>query len=162
MLSTKVANQQKAKVQSRSVIQASSGPLTAADTQKRKEQKAQKQKEQAERSENHKARVVKNKVKRDFHARGVIAWKAETFRKKQVKGLQQAKHEVPIELLQPIIDPEKTAKEEDIQEEADSQLISTIGQLYDESEGDVEADFISFSGLDKDLDFDNNIDPGLF
>ena len=97
-LSTKVANQQKAKVQSRSVIQAHSGPLTAADAQKRKEEKLQKQKEQAERTANHKARIARNKVKRELHTRGVKARKAEALRKKQVKMLQQAKQEVPVEL----------------------------------------------------------------
>ena len=40
LLSTKVANQQKAKIRSRSVLQTTSGPLTAKDAQKKKEDKA--------------------------------------------------------------------------------------------------------------------------
>jgi hypothetical protein len=39
LLSTKVANQQKAKLQSRAVLQTHSGPLTAADAWKRRQRK---------------------------------------------------------------------------------------------------------------------------
>ena len=39
LLSAKVANQQKAKIRSRSVLQTTSGPLTAAGPQKKKEDK---------------------------------------------------------------------------------------------------------------------------
>ena len=109
-------------------------------------------------------RIATNKVKKELHVRGVQARKAELARKKQVNALLKAKQEVPKELLAPILDPEKAAQEEDIQEEANSQLISTLGQLYElEVEEDDEATgFIRFTKRDQEHDFDDNLDPGLF
>lgn len=164
LLSTKVANQQKAKLQSRAVLQSHSGPLTATDAWKRKEEKARKEKEAKERTLQYRMRIATNKVKKELHVRGVQARKAELARKKQVNALLKAKQEVPKELLAPILDPEKAAQEEDIQEEANSQLISTLGQLYElEVEEDDEATgFIRFTKRDQEHDFDDNLDPGLF
>jgi hypothetical protein len=165
LLSTKVANQQKAKLRSRAVLQTNSGPLTAADAWKRREEKARKEKEATERTTLYRARIATNKVRKELHIRGVQARKAELVRKKQVNELLKAKQEVPIELLTPIPDPEKAAKEEDIQEEANSQLISTMGQLYNDGaneEDDEATGFIRFDGLDGNLGFDDQLDPGLF
>jgi hypothetical protein len=132
LLSTKVANQQKAKVKSRSVAQANTGPLTAKDAWKKINDKARKDKEVQERRAKYKARVVLNKVKKELHIRGVEARKAELSRKRQVSQMLKAKEEVPSGLLIPIPDPEKIAQESELQEEANTQLISTMG--YDSQE----------------------------
>jgi hypothetical protein len=163
MLSTKVATQQKAKLNSRTVVQTTSGPLTAAEAWKRKDEKAKKLKEARDRSANYQRRITVSKVRKELHIRGIAARKAEKARKKQVNSLVKANQEVPFELLQEIIDPEKTAALEDsIQEEANSQLISLFGASY-ESDDIQEEDFISFGGLDQPQSFDDdNIDPGLF
>jgi hypothetical protein len=166
LLSTKVANQQKAKVKSRGVVMASNGPLTATDALKRKEDKARKSKEAQEKSTNYKARIALNRVKRELHSRGVQARKAELARKREVNKLLKANQEVSPDLLMPIPDPEKEAHEADLQEEASTQLISTMGwpqsHIYDDD--DEQTGFIRFSGLDSDNDFDrdDNLDPGLF
>jgi hypothetical protein len=128
-------------------------------------EKARKEKEAMERTALYRARATTNNVRRELHIRGVQARKAELMRKKQVNELLKAKQEVPKELLTPMPDPEKAAKEEDIQEEANSQLISTMGHLYsnDDNEADDEATgFIRFDGLDGNLGFDDQLDPGLF
>jgi len=163
MLSTKVANQQKAKLHSRTVVQTTNGPLTAAEAWKRKDEKAKKQKEAVERSANYQRRITVNRVRKELHIRGIAARKAEKARKKQVNSLVKANQEVPCELSQEIIDPEKAAAaEDDIQEEANLQLISLLGASY-ESDDAQEEDFISFGGLDQPQSFDDNIiDPGLF
>ena len=87
---------------------------------KRKEDKAKKHKEAQERSVNFKARVALNKVKKELHSRGVKARKAEQARKRQVNRLLKAKQDVPPNLLEQIIDPEKEAQEAELQEEANS------------------------------------------
>jgi hypothetical protein len=115
LLSTKVANQQKAKVKSRNVVQANCGPLTAKDAWKKIVDKAKKDKETQERRANFKARIALNKVKKELHIRGVEARKAEQLRKRQVNQMLKAKLEVPPELLNPIPDPEKMAQESELQ-----------------------------------------------
>jgi hypothetical protein len=171
LLSAKVANQQKAKIRSRSVLQTTSGPLTAKDAQKKKEDKAKKHKESQERSANYKMRIAMSKVKRELHKRGVQARKAEQARKRQVSTLLKANQEVPLDLLEPIPDPEKLAQESELQEEATSQLISTMGYSQSQVDEDEDAGFIRFSGLDieseslfvdHELDIEDHLDPGLF
>ena len=171
LLAIKVTNQQKAKFKSRGVVMASNGPLTAADALKRRDDKLKRQKEATERSTNYKARVALNKVKRELHSRGVKARKAELARKREVSRLVKANQEVPPDLLGAILDPEKEAQEADLQEEATSQLISTMGWSQSQGDDDEETGFIRFSGLsadedslfrDKELDLDDNLDPGLF
>jgi hypothetical protein len=171
LLSTKVANQQKAKIKSRGVVMASNGPLTAADAWKRKNDKAKKHKEAQEKSASYKARVALNRVKREPYSRGVKARKAELARKREVSRLLKAKQEVPPTLLERILDPEKEAQEAELQEEANSQLISTMGWSQSQVDDDEETGFIRFDGLDADesslfmdreLDIDDNLDPGLF
>lgn len=73
--------------------------------------------------------------------------------------LLKAKQEVPIALLTPILDPEKEANEENIQEEVSMQLVSMMGQGNDDD--DEATGFIRFDGLDETHD-DDNVDPGLF
>jgi hypothetical protein len=172
LLSTKVANQQKAKIRSRSVLQTTSGPLTAKDAQKKKEEKAKKHKESQERSANYRSRIALSKAKKALHKRGVEARKAEQARKRQIKSLLKADQEVPPNLLEPILDPEKLAQESEIQEEATSQLISTMGWSQSRVDEDEETGFIRFSGLDTEeseslfvdyeLDSEDTLDPGLF
>ncbi|ELR02117.1 hypothetical protein GMDG_05276 [Pseudogymnoascus destructans 20631-21] len=116
LLSIKVANQQKAKIRSRSVLQTTSGPLTARDAQKKKEDKAKKHKESQERTANYRLQIALSKVKKALHKRGVEARKAEQARKRQVSILLKANKEVPLDLLEPIQDPEKLAQESELQE----------------------------------------------
>lgn len=153
---------------------ANNGPLTAADAWKKKNDKAKKHKEAQERSSNYKARVALNKVKREVHSRGVQARKAELARKREVRRLLKVNQEVPPELLKPIPDPEQEAQEAELQEEASTQLISTMGWFQSQVDDDDEqTGFIRFSGLDGDdesdslfmdreLDTDDILDPGLF
>jgi hypothetical protein len=172
LLSAKVANQQKAKIRSRSVLQTTSGPLTAAGAQKKKEDKAKKYRETQERSANYRARVALNRVKKELHIRGVKARKAEQARKRQISMLLRANQQVPPDLLNPILDPEKAAQESELQEEATSQLISTMGWSQSQADDDEDTGFIRFSGLDieesrdlfvdRDLDVDDSLDIGLF
>ncbi|ELR06283.1 hypothetical protein GMDG_02077 [Pseudogymnoascus destructans 20631-21] len=165
LLSTKVANQQKAKVKSRNVVQATCGPLTAKDSWKKIADKAKKEKETQERKSKFRARIALNKVKKELRIRGVEARKAELLRKRQVTQLLKAKQEVPPDLLNPIPDPEKIAQESEIQEEANIQLISTIGWSGSQVDDDDETGFIRFSGLDEDIFTDRteeNLDSGLF
>ncbi|OBT82756.1 hypothetical protein VE02_09919 [Pseudogymnoascus sp. 03VT05] len=172
LLSTKVANQQKAKIRSRSVLQTTSGPLTAKDAQKKKEDKAKKHKESQEQSANYRSRIALSKVKKALHKRGVEARKAEQARKRQIKSLLKADQEVPPNLLELILDPEKLAQESELQEEATSQLISTIGWSQSQVDEDEETGFIRFSGLDTEeskslfvdyeLNSEDTLDPGLF
>jgi hypothetical protein len=162
LLSTKVANQQKAKIRSRSVLQTTSGPLTAKDAQKKKEDKAKKHKESQERSANYRSRIALSKVKKALHKRGVEARKAEQARKRQIKSLLKADQEIPPNLLELILDPEKLAQESELQEEATSQLISTMGWSQSQVDEDEETGFIRFSGLDYELDSEDTLDPRLF
>ncbi|ELR07362.1 hypothetical protein VC83_07866 [Pseudogymnoascus destructans] len=92
------------------------------------------------------ARIALNKVKKELRIRGVEARKAEHLRKRQVTQLLKAKQEVPPDLLNPIPDPEKIAQESEIQEEANIQLISTIGWSGSQVDDDDETGFIRFSG----------------
>ncbi|OBT41063.1 hypothetical protein VE00_10298 [Pseudogymnoascus sp. WSF 3629] len=126
---------------------------------KRQEDKAQKEKEAKERRILYKTRIATSKVRKELHAQGVQAQKAELARKKEVNMLLKAKQEVPIALLTPILDPKKEANEENIQEEVSTQLVSMMGQGNDDD--DEATGFIRFDGLDETHD-DDNVDPGLF
>lgn len=112
---------------------------------KNKENKAKKLKESQEWTANYKARIALNKVKKELHIRGVEARRADQVRKRQISILLKAKQDIPPNLLDPIVDSEKTAQESDLQEEATSQLISTMGWSQSQADDD-DTGFIKFDG----------------
>ncbi|KFY94565.1 hypothetical protein V498_03860 [Pseudogymnoascus sp. VKM F-4517 (FW-2822)] len=109
---------------------------------KNKENKAKKLKESQEWTANYKARIALNKVKKELHIRRVEARRAD-----------------------------QTAQESDLQEEATSQLISTMGWSQSQADDD-DTGFIRFDGLDMEnsgglfvdrgTDMDEILDLGLF
>jgi hypothetical protein len=164
-LATKVANQRKRKFESRAVIQANAGPLTVENAMKRKEEKAQKEKEAKRKTMDRIAQIALNKARNELYTRGVAACKAEFARRKQVRALQKANKPVLPELLEPIPDPEKEAKEEDIQEEANMSLVAYQqgDELWEEEDDvDINTGFIRFDKDQREFDGREFIDPGLF
>lgn len=83
----------------------------------------------------------------------------------------KAKQDVPLNLLDLIVDPEKVAQELHLQEEATSQLISTMAGSQLQADDDEDTGFVRFDGLDtenssglfvdRDVDMDDNLDPSL-
>jgi hypothetical protein len=118
-------------------------------------------------------RVTRNKIKNELKTCGIAARKLERERKKQVELLQKAKEFVPLKLLKPILDPELSVTEADIELQLRERLISNpaalgleidsiLGRTQTTSSpssggvlginrvGDdftVQSDYISFSGL---------------
>jgi hypothetical protein len=180
-LSTKVANQQKAKSRSRNVLQRH-GVLTGGDAKVRKAQKQAKEEADQLKRRLYLERTTRNKIKNELKARGVIARKQEKERKKKVLELQKAHQFIPIELYEAIPDPEKLITDADIELQLQEALISAHGFTTTSFESTVEtpavearnnewdADFIAFEGMDDDnnwthddaIDADSAIDPGLF
>ena len=79
--------------------------------------------------------------------------------------LERAKQIVLEELLAPIPNPEKEAREEDTQEEASLQLISLLqGSCTNSVAGDDDetTGFIRFEGLDAGQEFEDFMDAGLY
>ena len=69
------------------------------------------------------------KIKNELKTRGVAARKLERERKKQVELLQKAQEFVPLELLEPILDPELSVTEADIELQLREKLISNPAAL---------------------------------
>ena len=110
------------------------------------------------------ARIALNKARNELYTRGVAACKAEFAQRKQVRALQKANKPVPPELLEPIPDPEKEAKEEDIQEEANVSLVAYQqgDELWEEEDDvDINTGFIRFDKDQREFDGREFIDPGL-
>src|SRR5436190_17082476 len=114
LLSTKVANQQKAKSRSRNILQKHS-VLTGADAHRMKAEKAAKTEANKEKCRQYIERVVKNKIRNELKARGVLARRQERERKKKVQELEKANSFVPFELCEVIPDPEKDTTDVDIE-----------------------------------------------
>jgi hypothetical protein len=174
LLSTKVANQQKAKSRNRNILQ-KHGVLTGADARRMKAEKAAKKEANKEKHKQYVERVARNKIKNELKARGVLARRQEKERKKKVQELEKANSFVPFELREAIPDPEKDTTDADIELQLRETLISTQQYEYDDLEAvldpALQADFISFEGLDnidelawnhKAIDADDAIDTGLF
>jgi hypothetical protein len=70
-------------------------------------------------------RLTKSKIKKDFYNRGVIARRQERERLKKVKLLKSSY--IPLELLEPILDPEKALTKEYLKLLVDEELISYPG-----------------------------------
>ena len=175
LLSTKVANQQKAKSRSCNVLQ-KHGVLTGADARRMKMEKAAKIEAEKEKHRQYIERVARNKIRNELRAHGVLARRQERERKKKVQELEKANSFVPFDLHEPIPDPEKDTTNADIELQLQEALISTQQyNQYDISEAvldpTLEADFISFEGLDNTkesawnyeaIDADDAFDTGLF
>ena len=173
-LSTKVSNQQKAKSQSRNVLQKHS-VLTGTDAKVRKAEKQAKEEVNQLKQRLYLVRITRNRIKNELKARGVIARKQEKERKKKLLELQKAHQFVPIELYEAIPDPEKLTSDTDIETQLQEALISTHGFTAAsfesmaletqavEAGNEQDADYIAFEGLDDNIiDADSAIDPGLF
>ena len=153
LLSTKVANQQKAKSRSRNILQ-KHGVLTGADARRMKAEKAAKTEANKEKRRQYIERVVKNKIRNELKARGVLARRQERERKKKVQELEKANSFMPFELREVIPDPEKDTTDVDIELQLRETLISTQQcEQYDASTAALDPalqdDFISFEGLDN-------------
>jgi hypothetical protein len=179
LLSNRVAEQQKAKVRSRKVVQRNSGPLTATEARQCIAEKDTKVRVAKEQSLRYKSRVQLNKVKSKYYTLGVAARKAERQRNQQNQLILKEKGEIPIELQLPIRDPSKEVTEEQLILEANEAMISLTGQLgvYEsvakselqakkEGEEDGEADFMAFGEDGSEFDCAESdadeIDFGLY
>jgi hypothetical protein len=180
-LSTKVANQQKAKSRNRHVLQ-KHGVLTGRDAKVRKAQKQVKEEADQLRRRLYLERITRNKIKNELKARGVIARKQEKERKKKLLELQKGQQFIPIELYKAILDPEKLTTDADIELQLREALISAHGfstasfesttlgtKAIEPGNDEWDADYIAFEGLgdagwnhDNTIDADSAIDPGLF
>src|SRR5438045_4194879 len=114
LLSTKVANQQKAKLRSHNILQNHS-ILTGADACRMKAEKVAKEEAEKEKHRQYIERVAKNKIKRELKAHGVLAWRQERERKKKVWELEKANLFVPYKLQEAIPDCESDTTDADIE-----------------------------------------------
>jgi hypothetical protein len=176
-LQMKVTNQQKAKTRSRSVVQ-KFGALTGEEARAKITQKEAEKKAQQEKKRQYLTRVTRNRILKELHTKGVKARKQERSRCMQLKKLYAgaiavANIFIPPELLEPIPDPEKEVKEEDIELQLREALItmeefSGVSFPSTESEGPIDPtlefesqqDYISFTGLDTYEE--EEMDTGLF
>jgi len=112
-LQSRLHEQHKNKLNSRKHINAG-GPLEVEDARRTKTLKAKKAKDEAI----HKAEKAISKAKKDakdaLHRRGVDARKAERMRKNKILHLQKAGELIPIDLMDPIRDPEKEPTPEEL------------------------------------------------
>jgi hypothetical protein len=74
-------------------------------------------------------RITRNKIKNNLKTRGVVARREERERKKAVEALEKAKEFVPLDMLEAILDPEKTTTETDIELQLQEALVSTIAAI---------------------------------
>ena len=176
-LSTKVANQQKAKSRSHHVLQ-KHGVLTGAAAKVRKAERQAKEEADNTKRKVYIERVAWNKIKNELKAHGVIAWRQEKERKRKLQELEKVHQLIPIKLYEAIPDPEKLTTNADIELQLQETLISTHGYNSAsfkpvapnaQAESEWEADYIGFEGLDDSgwnhddtIDADSAIDPGLF
>jgi hypothetical protein len=167
-----VHNQQKAKYHNRNVLQ-KHGVLTVEEAITKKKANQAKRQAIIDKRNTTLVQVTRNKIKNKLKTCRIAARKLERERKKQVELLQKAKGFVPLELLKPILDPELSVTEADIELQLRERLISNpatlgleidsiLGQTQTTSSpssrgvlgingvGDdftVQSDYISFSGL---------------
>ena len=127
-LATKVHNQQKAKYHNRNVLQ-KHGVLTAEEAIAKKEANQAKRQAITDKKNATLVRVTRNKIKNELKTRGIAARRLERERKKQVELLQKAKEFVPLQLLEPILDPELSVIEADIELQLRERLISNPAAL---------------------------------
>jgi len=169
-----VQNQQKSKYTNRNVLQ-KHGVLTAEEAIAKKEANQLKRQAITDKKNATLVRITRNKIKNEYKAHGVTARKLERERKKRVELLQKAKEFIPLELLEPIPDPELSITEADIDLQLRERLISNPAAisldvdsiprgaqiLGSNNEGEdefaMQADYISFSGLDF-MEWDNFLD----
>ncbi len=152
-LQTKVSNQQKAKVRSRSVVQ-KFGVLTGADARARIAEKELEKKAKEEKKRQYLIRTTRNRIKKELKTRGIEARKQEKARQKRVSEYRDTF--VPIELLDPIPDPEKLVKPEDIELQLREALI-----VLPEFSG-VSFEYTDSQDLQEGIqDHEHGIDPRL-
>jgi hypothetical protein len=142
-------DQQLRKTRSRRKLQIS-GALTTEEAHAKIAKKEKEKKEQLERRYKFLTRTTRNKIKKEYKKRGVIARAQEKVRVKKLKELRSSviglgNSLIPLELLVPIPDPEKELTKEKLELELQETLIT----------------FPEFSGVVI-PDCTINLDPALF
>jgi hypothetical protein len=113
-LQVKVANQQKARIRSRGVVQ-KGGVLTGEEARARIAEKEVQRKALEENKRQFLMRTTRNKIKRELKVQGVTARRQEKERIRRVQDLQRRKEMIPAGLMEPIPDPEKLTTTEEIE-----------------------------------------------
>ncbi|OAF59409.1 hypothetical protein VC83_04216 [Pseudogymnoascus destructans] len=138
------------------------GVLTG--TQARQIQENKREKEQVDRIKRRQylIRITTNKIKKKYHIQGVAAWKSEKECQRTILNFKWSKEAIPIELFNPILDPEKLITDKEIDIQVKEALVSLpefngVSFEYEElgaigvidpglQEFTSQQDFISFEG----------------
>jgi hypothetical protein len=165
-LETKVKSQQKARIRGHNKTSIQKfGDLTGeeaslwiANKEAQKEADLQKKRDYIQ-------SVTRNRIAKKLKARGIIARRKEKERRKQLQELQQIKAKfIPMELFEPVPDPQKLTTQEDLNLQLQEALItmpefSGVSFEYTEYEANEDAidptlefstqqDYISLEGVD--------------
>jgi hypothetical protein len=169
-----VQNQQKAKYTNKNVLQ-KNGVLTIKEALKKKVSNKAKRQAIINKRNAYLVRVTRNRIKNEYKACSVAARKLERERKKRVKLLQKTKEFIPLELLEPIPDPQLSVTKADIDMQLRERLIANPAALgldidsltgkphalgsHDKGEDDftMQSDYVSFLSISN-----SNIEEGDF
>ncbi|OAF58889.1 hypothetical protein VC83_06159 [Pseudogymnoascus destructans] len=161
-LHNRVQNQQKSRIRGNRKVLQKGGVLIGTQAQQIQENKREKEQVDRIKRRQYLIRITTNKIKKKYHIQGVAARKSEKERQRTILNFKWRKEAIPIELFNPIPDPEKPITDKEIDIQVKEALISLpefngVSFEYEElgaigvidpglQEFTSQQDFISFEG----------------